>query len=409
MARHIYRSGLPANFGTIGSNQDFLRGSMTQSRVSTIQALTGIRILAALWVVAEHFGSVLMGLFPGADRASVMINSGYLGVEVFFILSGFIISHNYAERFQNLSFAGYKEFIQKRIARLYPVHILTLGAAGAFVLGASVLHIDLNSSEKYDTRSFIMNIFMMQSIPPAQAWNNPAWSISAEFGAYILFPLFIVAVMRVKSKSWLLGLSGAAMMLVVVGMQYLEIKYEFSPTGYLGIWLRIFGEFTAGCFLWRFWKLGCKPSKRYDLLALTGLVGIVAIILWSNGVGARNFLVLPFIGIVILGCAGAVGPVRVFLSSRFMDFGGRISYSLYMVHFLVLMVGGKILPWTHFVSSNWIIRLIILLTYYVTSLATAVVVYKLVEEPGRKFISGFSKRGVRSANTILSENHASDA
>lgn len=359
---------------------------MTQPRVQQIPALFGIRIIAAVWVVVEHFRIVMFGLFPETQSAHLFVEAGYLGVEVFFVLSGFIISHNYADRFRVFSWASYRRFMINRFARLYPVHLVTLAAAALMVVGASLLGMRLTSDGKYDPLSFAMNLLMLQAVPPAEAWNSPAWSISAEAGAYAAFPLLALAVVRVRSRTGLLALTAAALGLTVAGQFILESVGAFAPTGYASIWLRIAGEFAAGCFLWRFWSLFVKPGRKYDALAILAVVGVLTVLLLSGGIGAGNFVALPFVALFVLACASATGPVCAFLSSKPMVYGGKISYSLYMVHFLVLMVGGKVIPWEKFADDAWFVRATILFAYFAVSLAGSSLLYHAVEEPGRKFI-----------------------
>jgi peptidoglycan/LPS O-acetylase OafA/YrhL len=360
--------------------------------VQQIPALFGIRILAALWVVVEHFRLVMFGLFPETRGAHLFVEAGYLGVEVFFVLSGFIISHNYAERFREFNWPNYRRFLVNRFARLYPVHLVTLVAVAAMVIGAGMLGLKLTSDGKYEAPSFFMNVLMLQAVPPAEAWNSPAWSISAEAGAYATFPLLALAVMRVRSRAALLVLTAGGLAVTIVGQFILEGTGSFSPTGYASIWFRIAGEFAAGCFLWRFWSLFVKPGRKYDTLAVLAVAGVIAVLAASGGIGAGNFLALPFFALFVLACASATGPVSAFLSARWMIYGGKISYSLYMVHFLVLMVGGKALPWDKFADDGWMIQAAVLAGYFTASLAGAALLYHMVEKPGRKAIL---KMGVR--------------
>lgn len=379
---------------------------MTQPRVRQIPALTGIRIIAAMWVVVEHFRAPMFGLFPQTKSASSLIEGGYLGVEVFFVLSGFIISHNYADRFRSFSPSNYRRFLQNRFARLYPVHLVTLAIVVLLVMAANILNVRLNSDGMYDPLSFVMNILMLQAVPPASAWNGPAWSISAEAAAYVLFPLLAIAVMRVRSRVvLLLGLTGAALGFTIGGQFFLASMYDFSPTGHGAIWFRIAGEFTAGCFLWRFWAEWVEMSRKHDAYALIGAAGVAVILMFSGEGGPSDFLALPFIALFILAAASATCPVGKFLSSRAMDYGGRISYSLYMVHFLVLMGGGKLLPWETFEGSHLAVRIVVLMAYFGMSLVCAGLLYRFVEEPGRRAIAriGTTKRGpIADASAVSS-------
>jgi peptidoglycan/LPS O-acetylase OafA/YrhL len=276
--------------------------------VSQIPALTGVRILAAAWVVVAHFRFEMFGLFPSTQFARSFVEGGYLGVEVFFILSGFIISHNYAGRFGRVSWSAYRDFLMKRVARIYPVHLVTLLVVAGLVTAAALFGVTLNSEGAHNPLNFLMNATMLQAVPPAFAWNAPAWSISAEMGAYIAFPFLAVAVMRVKSRNTLLLLTAGALAFTIMGLLIVEQLGDYSPTSYASIWFRISGEFAAGCFLWRFWQEFTTPGRLFDVLAVVGAVGMCVMLLLQEGSTASDFLALPFIALLIIGCAGATGP-----------------------------------------------------------------------------------------------------
>lgn len=286
---------------------------MIHPRVEQIPALTGIRLLAAVGVVVGHFSGVMYGLFPGTRSASNLVQGGYLGVEMFFVLSGFIIAHNYADRFQTFSAPIYGRFLLNRFARLYPVHIVTLATVTVLVIIAALAEIQLNSEGKYDPTSFLMNVMLLQSVPPAWSWNGPAWSISAEAGAYILFPLLALALARVQN--WKFALIAVAVLLfATVGALYaVAAVTDFSAISYPSMWIRIAGEFSAGCFLWKVWAATSTRGKKYDYLAIVSLCGIGAVLFTTPQDNVANFLALPLIAVFVFSCAAASGFVRRFL------------------------------------------------------------------------------------------------
>jgi peptidoglycan/LPS O-acetylase OafA/YrhL len=364
---------------------------MAQPRVVQVQALTGIRIIAAVAVVVGHFSVIMYGLFPGTVLIDKIVQGGFLGVELFFILSGFIISHNYAERFRTLTIRAYGRFLRNRLARLYPVHLVTLAAVVALVFAASMAGVSLNSDGKYDLVGLAMNFTLMQSIPPATPWNGPAWSISAEMGAYIAFPVVALALSRISGWRIAAGAAMASLACTVVGLYFVASMGDFSGISYPSIWLRISGEFVAGCFLWKIWTLTDAGGRVYDFLALLGVGGIAAILATVPTNTVHTFLALPFVALIVFSCAAATGPLKKVLSMRLMEYGGRISYSLYMVHVIVLMIGGKILPWEKFIDSHWIIKLAVLIGYFTASFVGAGLLYRFVEEPWRKRIAGIGR------------------
>jgi peptidoglycan/LPS O-acetylase OafA/YrhL len=352
----------------------------------TIGALTGIRIVAAAWVVFGHFELPVLTLFPGLSPLRTWMRGGYLGVEIFFVLSGFIISYNYAERFRRPDRATYRHFLRLRFARLYPVHLITLLAVAALVLAAAAAGVPLASAATYDPVSFAMNVLLLQAVPPATGWNGPAWSISAEAGAYVAFPLLAVVVVRIATRRAALAGVVASVAATVVLITVLWSGRRWSSIDHGSIWIRIAGEFTAGCFLWAYWRRSSGPSRRWDIAAVASLGLALAALPLTRPRSTTDLLVLPLLVLFVLACARSAGPVRRALSSRWFDYGGRVSYSLYMTHIPVYMVLGKALDWDRYASGALPVRLAVLAAYGAALVLASVATYHLVEEPGRRLL-----------------------
>jgi peptidoglycan/LPS O-acetylase OafA/YrhL len=358
---------------------------------ATIHALTGIRAIAAAWVVIAHFRSQLYGLFPATRHIDWWIDNGYLGVEVFFVLSGFIISYNYADRLRGGA-TRYRDFLVNRFARLYPVHLVTLLAVGALVAAAAVAHVSLNSAANYTPVSFVGNLLMLQAWPGVLAWDPPAWSISAEALAYATFPLTAWLLARLaRPRSAVLA---AGVWLVVGTAAMMAMRMVTTETTAPGMaLLRIATEFVAGAMLWKAWNLAGEPQgPRWDVLAAFAFAATVVGLALLPARQALPLVLTPLIAVFVIACAGARGPIGWLLSTRPMIFGGKISYSLYMVHFIVFAMVGKILQWEHFADSAFPIRLAVMAFYYLVCVAIAVLCYKLIEEPGRRGIQRLAAR-----------------
>ena len=358
---------------------------------ATIHALTGIRAIAATWVMIAHFGPQLYGLLPATRHVSWWIDNGYLGVEVFFVLSGFIISYNYADRLRSGA-SRYRDFLVNRFARLYPVHLVMILVVGALVVAAAVGHVRLNSAANYTPLSFVGNLLMLQAAPGVLAWDPPAWSISAEALAYLTFPLTALLLSRLirpriavlAALAWLV--TGTAAMMAM----RLATTETTAPAMAL---LRISTEFVAGAMLWKAWDSAGEPQGlRWDVLAGSAFaVTSVALALLPRQ-EALPLVLTPVIAIFVIACAGANGPIGWLLSTRLMIFGGKISYSLYMVHYVVFAMAGKVLRWEHFAAAGLPVRLSVMAFYYLVCVAAAVACYKLVEEPGRRAIQRVAAR-----------------
>lgn len=358
---------------------------------TTIHALTGIRAIAAAWVVIAHFSVQLYGLLPATTQVSWWIDTGYLGVEVFFVLSGFIISYNYADRIR-AGVSSYRDFLVNRFARLYPVHLVTVFAVGVLVLAAAVAHVPLNSADRYTPLSFLGNLLMLQAAPHVPAWDAPAWSISAEALAYVSFPLTAWLLSRLTRPRVAVFAAGAWLVTGTAAMMAMRMVTTETTAPGMAL-LRIATEFVAGAMLWKAWNTAGEPQgARWDALAGIAfgatVVGLALLPRWD----ALPLVLTPVIAIFVIACAGSCGPVGWLLSTGVMIFGGKISYSLYMVHFIVFEMVLKILKWERFADSALVVRMSVMAFYYIACLVAAVACYKLVEVPGRRAIQRWAAR-----------------
>jgi peptidoglycan/LPS O-acetylase OafA/YrhL len=367
----------------------------TETR-ATIRALTGIRALAAGWVVLQHYMQPLFDLAPGLQFLAPVVRGGYLGVEVFFVLSGFIISYNYADRFRRFSRGSYRTFLWARFARIYPVHLMTLAVMGALVLAAAAVRMPLTSEARNTVGNFTANVFMVQAWPGFRAINWPAWSVACEAAAYLAFPLLAAWVVRLRPA---LALISAAVVLAagVLGVQLLALSGKFWSLSYPMMWLRITVEFTAGCLLWAAWRWGATPSARWDAVALAAAMGTIAVLYATGGKESPvTFTAVPLIAVFVVACASATGPFGRLLAAPLTEWGGRISYSLYMTHFIVFLVTKKLVGWERFVAAPLGVRVAVLIGYALTTTAVAAATFYAVEEPGRRLVRRWSTRSHRS-------------
>ncbi len=242
--------------------------------VPAIRPLTGLRIVAAIWVLLYHFYEPTAALLPAAAGSvwQDLIKSGYLGVELFFVLSGFIISHNYARRFfEVFNLGAYRVFLRARFARLYPVHLVTLFVALVLVIGAGLVGQELNSADDHSPVSFVMNLILLQVIPAVGSWNGTSWSISAEAAAYLAFPVLALVVMRIRSLKSMLACVLLGCAVTWLGIWAVTFDGTYTRLSLTVSMLRIAGEFTAGCFLWAFWHEGNRRSLTRPAYVATSL------------------------------------------------------------------------------------------------------------------------------------------
>ncbi len=287
-----------------------------------IPALTGLRGVAALWVVLYHMAFASSLDVPVLDR-------GYLGVDVFFILSGFILSYVHAAR----SHRDYPRFLRARMARIFPLNMAVLGVLGLIVLlvpgFASRYPL---ADQRFGPDSFLASLLLVQNwaywLPTC--WNTPSWSLSAEWMAYLLFPGFMAATQWGRGALAPMACATAALAGLVA-----VLLAKGAPTpdveGMPGM-LRMGFEFACGCFLFRATANGLRPLPRAAELAVLGLLLLA--------MARRELVFLALFGLagVVLLAAQNRGWVARALSARPMVFLGEISFSIYMVHWLVLQL-----------------------------------------------------------------------
>ena len=356
------------------------------TRGQALPALTGIRLVAATWVVLFHFQDVVYHLLPVSLRGREIIDSGYLGVEVFFVLSGFILSHTWSERLRSGDAGVLRRFYSGRFARMYPLHLVSLVGVGLLALGAHVLGRSLSSEAVYTPVSFIENLALLQMISPEDSWNPPAWSLSAEAAAYLVLPVLVIVIARLRSGLALAVATVGAVGIATVATIAVTRGASFEPTSIGAVWVRIATEFLAGCLLWSCWQRFEVLRTSSTVLALVGGVGVLAVVVGIDGVGPSDFLVVPFVAALVVGCAQVSGPVASALGTRVWDYGGRISFGLYIAHLPVLMVMSNVLPWESHEHDSIVVRTAIVVAYLGTALLAAMILYRVVEEPARRRI-----------------------
>ena len=329
-----------------------------------ILPLTGVRALAAWSVVSFHVLQLMAKVWPGSDRA---FGCGWLGVDLFFTLSGFVIALNYWDRVGTLG--EYVKFVWLRLARLYPVHFMTLLGALAIFGGGSAIHMPAKTVARWTAASFVQNLFLVHHWwPAAFSWNSPAWSVSCEFLAYLVFPLFVFGSNSHRGARRAFG--------IVWAIPFVCLALAAWSTDGL---VRIGFEFPAGCFLFILYKRMPWLARHGGLLVTVALAGVFPVWYWN----LSSIWMVGAMPMFILGLAFDRGWLAQLLRKKVPVFWGMVSYSLYMTHSLTLTVLTRILPMQ---------SLRILPVWIVAIGAVAVATYYGIEKPGRGFMQRHQPR-----------------
>lgn len=350
------------------------------------EALDALRGVCAVIVVQFHM--------PIAThwRDWPLVQNGYLFVDFFFVLSGFVIAHAYAGRLGSVGDAGV--FMARRLGRVWPLHMAILIA---FVLLEVVRWrwgFDAIPPFQRDRAPDTLwtNVLLIQAfnVHPYLTWNGPAWSISVEVGAYVVFAVLVLATPR--QFAWVaatVAVAGAVIVLLLAP-KYMNTTYNYGfPRAVYGFFL--------GCLmlgLWRRWAAPVRIAWGLELAAP------LLVILYLNATDGPGTVLAPLIfAAAIWVFAGQGGPVSRVLTLRPFVSLGRWSYSIYMVHMLVitmlLIVARKveIMPNGRRIDlgSAWL-NDALALGVLAAIVAISALTYRLIEGPGRDLVNGWLAR-----------------
>lgn len=359
-----------------------------------LHQLTGIRGLAAFIVVFYHIENYIR---PYVNDATLsFIQHGYLAVDFFFILSGFVIAFNYFEKLNIPSKRKIFQFYIKRVARIYPLHLLILLAYLTIPIAYFLTGKDLGETSKFTTESFTISLFLMQSWGwlDSLTWNIPSWSISTEMMAYIVFPIMVPLLSRI-GRQW--GVQGAFLTLFFTASL---IAYIFFGTLSIGDNIQSLGvircvlEFFCGVCIWYVTKN--SDIHRYGKLMFYS--GISLFLVLVNSKVPDYYYVPLMMSFIVLGSVSCKSIVNDFFASRILIWLGNISYSVYLTHYFI-RDWFKIL----FLESNEA-SLIWIACYVFTVLLISHFLYKYFEISAKnKVLKMFNIRGQKKPSTIISE------
>jgi peptidoglycan/LPS O-acetylase OafA/YrhL len=354
--------------------------------MNEIRPLTGLRGIAALVVFLAHTRETLQsrGLsLPVPNLLERLFLSGGRQVDIFFVLSGFILALIYRDWFSDsLKRKSYLKFLQRRIARIYPLHAFMLILVVLFVLAALLFHAStVNGLDRFNYSSLPAYFLLVQAWgflgdDPGQ-WNPPSWSISIEALAYLVFPPFIWLTSKFgKSRPWTLFA-----LLTACGF-LLNAFTHWGLTGFPGI-ARGLSEFALGCATVNLF--GGEVSRWLQSL-LGGMIALAALLICFALTPDTGFAIGLFTAPLLLTLC-TDNPVSRLFSNRVVYFLGEISFSIYLGHFLYSTIAYRLIsvPWMGTGPLPLILGLIGIVAFV---LAASTLTYFAVERPGRDLLRG---------------------
>ena len=359
-----------------------------------VACLTSLRFFAALWVLALHYSERMPDAFSAWTALFV---NGRLGVDFFFILSGFILTHVYLRQLREQRFS-FLHFIYKRFARLYPLHLVMLLVVLAYVSIGGWLGISLQNPEVYSWQMLWHNLLLIHAwgMLDSMSWNYVSWSISAEWFAYLVFLPLSLALMRLPGGA----LTKLVLALAVFTVFYLETPYligqKLTLLTYDFAMLRIVPEFLFGISLYHVsleWDVDPEAGPWLMLGLLTALLGI-------SHFDLGTYPAVLLLGFVIFTAASLERQGRMaLLKHPALVYLGETSYSLYMTHAVLfilyfkamaIVLGGRYGDWVWQIGP-----LALVAAFLVASLS-----YHLVELPGRRWLTSFQRKPRQSSKPL---------
>jgi peptidoglycan/LPS O-acetylase OafA/YrhL len=355
-----------------------------------IYSLTGLRGVAAIVVMFYHFNASSLLSGTGAT----VLGYGYLMVDLFLILSGFIIAMMYGQQFeQSVTWKNYTQFLVRRIARIYPLYALMTLSAGALI---AIGWMDRWPGPDISI-SALINLTMLQAVLQVPSLDTPAWSVSAEWVANLLFPVLALLCLR---RSWLwiclMAIISFVTLPILIGLP--ALIDEPKRAGLLDIWhydtvypvVRCVADFTLGIIIFRVSKLSWV--KRLTSLSWLSPVLLCLILIFMSIQQADVWIVALF-PLFILSLVPDNNLVARFIGCRPIYKLGELSYAIYLIHnqmnYFILYFAKKL-------ESIGIDKLsanafsMFLFSVFVIFLAN--LAYRFIEKPARSQINSLAAR-----------------
>ncbi|GAA4544504.1 hypothetical protein GCM10023175_22840 [Pseudonocardia xishanensis] len=367
-----------------------------------LRALTGLRIVAAAWVVVFHFHfTALPGVALVVAALGPVVTAGALGVDLFFVLSGFVIAYTYLEKLgPRMTVRATGRFVWARACRIWPAYALVFHMFGIWLVARAVYGTDPDIAFQATQPTLSVGEWVQQLLM-VQLWDQPffdgaswvgsTWSISAEWLAYLLFPLVAVVFHRMRNLPFVVLAGGAVALMAPIALAYLQTGSPYYPWSWV---VRILCGFGGGIMTYlavrRLRSHDGRVRRSASMVASATPVAIVLGLVAGELVGpGRGGAVIVLFPVLVGSLALADRGLARWLSTPAMVHGGRISYALYLIHIPMFEIfwlalrrfggfGGSTLLVADGLTAH-VVGLAVLLA----TLPAAHLLYRWVEEPAR--------------------------
>ncbi|HYA30720.1 MAG TPA: acyltransferase [Acidobacteriota bacterium] len=366
-----------------------------------IKSFEGLRGVAALGVALTHleFSSV-----PVDSMRYLYSWTAYLLVDLFFVLSGFVIGHTYESKLDSVSNLG--NFVVRRTGRLYPLFVfstITFVALGNLsqLIKAVLVHAGYGGYFHETIINYpipsIGELLSAATLTHSLGFfdhlilNFPSWSISTEYYTYLIFGVCVVFLSPTsRSPMYVLLIIISAVVTVAgsLGQHCLSTSECMYLTSDLGIF-RCLAEFLLGVFAA---KCSQKPEistiARSSVVQTTGLMGFIAILVLSRQLPWLAFLTPLVLFMLILSVSADTGWVARLFALRLPTYLGKISYSIYLMHAPTMIVFSYLIRAVHGRAQ----MLIVAGAFVATVIAVSHLTFRYIEDPFRARANALADR-----------------
>jgi peptidoglycan/LPS O-acetylase OafA/YrhL len=319
-----------------------------------------------------------------------LVHGGYLAVQTFFILSGFVLARSYAKA--TWARDDLWKYAAARFARIYPVYLVSLAIVAPFIFEA-MLKPGKSAAIKAGLLLNYGLVLQGWTGGLGVGWNTPAWTLSCEFFFYLFFPLLLIGLRRASRMT----VAGAlvAVFVTPVLMAHSNVPWQWQPVHHLA-------DFAAGVAASRLFEF-LQPSmaRRGQWLYLPALAAGVPLIIYPRimdatygdlSTGLRPLNVAALVGLALSG-----GMLALALSTAVAQYLGKISYSMYILHVPVLWwYGYWAVHGTLHMSPGVAAAVYVLLVTALASLA-----FEWVEVPANRWIRDRVEDRLRDREPVL--------
>lgn len=348
----------------------------TVKRIESLDLLRGLAsfIVAFFWHY-QHFG-VSANLLPAYLKFSDFYRRGWIFVEFFFILSGFIFSYVYLDKIRKNGISELRGYAVSRFARLYPLHVLTL------LLVLMLLVVNQGSFIYHDNtiKKFLLNLFFLQNgfFDTTFSFNGPSWSVSCEILMYVLF-FWIICKDASNRIAWFVGLFFLGQIIFKVGINLPVFNEQIAQA---------LIYFFFGCLIFEISSWTVFNNRYVKMSLFIGIVLIYAIPKWAGQeiYGSWEFVYAIFLFPALILLFSKSNTISRLSANDACRFIGDMSYGVYLLHypvqFFILIINKRYELKIDFSSP------LTLLLYVTITLSVSSIIHYFFERPASKFLRG---------------------